>query len=251
MTMQSGKTYRDVRCIDGLRCTADGEFVFRGKPKKVIYATKNFGNGKATARLTFHKLNGIHTVYLQAAKAVAMAWKPNYEEGDYIIFKDEDIHNISVDNLILCDKSDYYNFLRRNSIHIADNIEERKRKLQLVADEALLTKHYFETLDMKPINQHVTEYLYTCLMTYCRETLFLGERTSLEIVPDCLARMYECIMNGMCLYNYERYCKKLLLNYKKKGNFGIEGSVPKPIEINIKHLNLDCLWERYKKSSRR
>ncbi|MCM1295377.1 MAG: hypothetical protein NC311_07520 [Muribaculaceae bacterium] len=248
--MSNQEIYRDVKAIDGLSCTCDGKFRYRGRMKSVIYAKKNFGNGKATARLTFFNKNG-KTRYIQAAKAVAMAWKPNYEDGDYIIFKDEDIHNICADNLILCDKADYYEYLRRNSKHIADGIEERKRKLQLVADEALLTKHYFETLDIQPINQHVKEYLYACLMKYCKETLFLGERIALDIVPECLARMYECIMNGMCLYNYERYCKKMLLNYKKKGNFGLTGEIPKPIEINVQSLNLDCLWERFQKSTRK
>lgn len=73
----------------------------------------------------------------------------------------------------------------------------------------------------------------------------MGERQSLEQVPEALARMYECIMNGMCLYNYERYCKKLLLNFKKKGSFGLTGEVPKPIKIEVQQLNLDSLWERY------
>lgn len=243
--------YRDVPNYAGLQCSKDGKFKFNGKVKKVIFASKNYGNGKATARIILHKYQGKQTVYLQAAKAVAMTWKRNYEESDYIIFRDGDIHNISADNLELCERSDYYEYLRRNSRYVADNIEQRKRKLQLVIDEASMTKHYFETLDIEPINKHVNEYLYICLVQYCKETLHLGERIALEVVPDCLARMYECIMNGMCLYNYERYCKKLLLNYKKNGKFGMTGEIPKPIEINIQQLNLDCLWERFKKSTRK
>lgn len=133
----------------------------------------------------------------------------------------------------------------RNSGYKAANIEERKRKLQLVADEALMTKRYFETLKMDEINKHVTDYLYNCLMKYSINTLHMGERTSLEAVPDAIARMYEVIMSGMYLYNYERYCKKLLLNFKKKGSFGLTGKIPKPIKIEVEHLNLERLWERY------
>jgi len=101
-------------------------------------------------------------------------------------------------------------------------------------------------LKMDEINRHVTDYLYKCLMQYAINTLHLGEKPSLEAVPDAIARMYEVIMNGMCLYNYERYCKKLLLNFKKTGTFGMTGKIPKPIKIEVEQLNLDCLWERYK-----
>ncbi len=242
--------YRDVRAVDGLRCTVDGRFTYKGKRKKVIYAKKNFGNEKATARITYK--TGNKTGYIQAAKAVAMAWKTGYDESRHCIaYKDGDIHNIHADNLILCSYEDFVSYRMRNCVHTADSIEERIKKLQLVIDEASMTKLFFETLDFTPINNHVKDYLYGCLMTYCKETLYLGETVALDIVPECIARMYECIMNGMCLYNYERYCKKLLLNYKKKGNFGITGCVPKPIEIKVQQLNLDCLWGRYKKPIRK
>lgn len=245
---ESKGIYRDVRAVEGLRCTADGRFTYNGKRKKVIYCKKNFGNAKATARITY-MVNG-KTHYIQAAKAVAMAWKVGYDESKHhIIYADGDIHNIKADNLRLVSYDDFINYRLRNTEYKADDVEKRKRKLQLVIDEASMTKHYFETLDFTPINRHVEEYLYICLMNYCKETLFLGETVALDIVPDCIARMYECILNGMCLYNYERYCKKLLLNYKKKGSFGFTGSVPKPIEINVSQLNLDCLWERYRKNT--
>ena len=184
--------------------------------------------------------------YWQAAKLVAEAWKHGYEQDDYITYKDGDIHNIAADNLVIEDKKGYWQYMQRNSGNTADNVEERKRKLQLVADEALMTKRYFETLKMDEINKHVTEYLYNCLMMYALNTLHLGERISLEVVADTIARMYEVIMNGMCLYNYERYCKKLLLNFKRTGNFGFAGNVPKPIKIEVEQLNLSCLWEKYK-----
>lgn len=242
--------YREVKAVEGLKCTSDGRFTYKGVRKKVIYAKKNFGNAKATARITYKA--GGKTYYIQAAKAVAMAWKAGYDEHKhYIIYADEDIHNINVDNLRLVSYEQYVNFKLRKTEHKADDIEKRKHKLQLVIDEAQMTKHYFETLDFTPINKHVESYLYVCLMQYCKETLFLGETVALDIVPECIARMYECILNGMCLYNYERYCKKLLLNYKKKRNFGFAGAIPKPIEISVSQLNLDCLWEKFKKSNRK
>lgn len=235
--------YRQIKSVPGLEVTADGAFRYNGKPKKAVYCTTVDGR-KATARIMIMIHGQNH--YWQAAKLVAEAWKYGYEDGDYITYKDGDIHNLSADNLALTDKKGYWQYMQRNSGFRADGIEERKRKLQLVADEALMTKHYFETLDMNEINRHVTDYLYKCLMQYTIKTLHIGEKPALNIVPDAIARMYECIMNGMCLYNYERYCKKLLLNYKKTGSFGLTGMVPKPIKIEVEQLNLDCLWERFK-----
>ena len=234
--------YREVKSVIGLECTREGKFRYKGKPKKVVYC-KTVNKRKATARIMI-MIQGKH-YYWQAAKLVAEAWKRGYEQDDYIIYKDGDIHNIAADNLVIEDKKGYWRYMQRNSGHTADDVEERKRKLQLVADEALMTKHYFETLKMDEINKHVTDYLYNCLMKYCLNTLHLGERVSLEVVADAIARMYEVIMNGMCLYNYERYCKKLLLNFKRIGNFGFAGNVPKPIKIEVEQLNLSCLWEKY------
>lgn len=235
--------YREVKSVNGLECTCEGKFRYKGKPKKVIYC-KTVNKRKATARIMI-MIQGKHH-YWQAAKLVAEAWKRGYEQNDYITYRDGDIHNIAADNLVIEDKKGYWRYMQRNSGNTADNVEERKRKLQLVADEALMTKHYFETLKMDEINKHVTDYLYNCLMVYALNTLHLGERISLEVVADTIARMYEVIINGMCLYNYERYCKKLLLNFKRTGRFGFAGNVPKPIRIEVEQLNLSCLWEKYK-----
>ncbi len=238
------EVYRPVSAVPGLEVTADAKFRMNGRPRKAIYHHKRYGNHRATVRFTY-MVNGV-SHYIQAAKCVAMAWKRGYTEDDYIIYKDGDCHNICADNLQVVDKKRYWEYMRRNSVFKSAGLEERKQKLRNVLKETQCTLHYLETLDLEPLNKHVQDYLYPCLMEYCRNTLFLGEATSLSVVPDCIARMYEVVMNGYCLYNYERYCKKLLLNYKKKGNFGLTGRIPKPIQINVQHLNLDCLWERYK-----
>lgn len=241
---EGNNIYRPVPLVEGLEVTIDGKFRLNGRPRKAIHGKKRYGNGNVTVQFIW-RTNG-KTNYIQAAKCVASAWKLKYKEGDYIVYKDGDCTNIHADNLKIVGKEQYWEYMRRNSVYKPDDVETRKRKLRIVIEEASCTLHYFDTLDMEPVNKHVSGYLYLCLMEYCRKTLYLGESTSLSIVPECLARMYECIMNGMCLYNYERYCKKLLLNYKKKGNFGLSGKVPAPIQINVQQLNLDCLWEKYK-----
>lgn len=235
--------YRPVKTIEGLECTYDGRFRLNGRNKKaVLYTTPR--RSRATKYLVWMKDGKRYS--MQASRCVALAWLTRYEEGDYITYRDGNPENIGADNLVLCDRKEYYEYLRRHSVHKADDIEKRKQKLRNVIEECSLTLHYFETKDMEPVNKHVTNYLYPCLMKYCIKTLYMSEIESKLIVPECIGRMYECIINGMCLYNHERYCKQLLLNYKKKGSFGITGIVPKPIEINVESLKLDSLWERYK-----
>ena len=237
-------TYRQVKSVPGLEVTADAEFRYKGKPQKAIYCTTVTGR-RATVRIMI--MWGGKNHYWQAAKLVAEAWKYGYEDGDRITYKDGDCHNIKADNLLLTDEKGYDEYMRRNSVMRADSLEERKRKLQLVIDEAGMTLHYLKTLDIEPINRHVKEYLYQCLMTFAMKTLQFGEKKSMEAVPEVLGTMYEKIMNGMCLYNYERYCKKMLHTLKKTGRYGeYWHKLCKPIKIEVEQLNLDCLWERYK-----
>lgn len=237
-------TYKTIPNIEGLECSYDGLFRYKGKPKKMIYC-KTVNGRKATVRCMI--MIGGKSHYWQAAKLVAQTWLRGYKDGDYLTYKDGDCHNIAASNLVVEDKKGYYEYMRRNSGFTADTLQERKRKLRLVADESLMTLRYFETLKMDEINRHVKEYLYPCLMEFAMNTLHLGEKTSLEAVPEAIGTMYEKIMDGMCLYNYERFCKKMLHTLKKKGSYGeYWWELCKPIKIEVEQLNLDCLWERYK-----
>lgn len=236
--------YRKCKSVEGLEVTADAQFRYKGKPKKAIYCHTTTGR-KATVRVTI--MWGGQNHYWQAAKLVAEAWLFGYNKEDCIIYKDGDCHNIKADNLQLTDEKGYDEYMRRNSVMRADTLEERKRKLQLVIDEAGMTLNYLKTLDIEPINKHVKEYLYPCLMEFAMKTLQFGEKKSMEAVPEVIGTMYEKIMDGMCLYNYERFCKKMLHTLKKTGRYGeYWHKLCKPIQIEIEQLNLDCLWERYK-----
>lgn len=88
-------TYRQVKSVPGLEVTADAEFLYKGKPKKVIYCHTVNGR-KATARIMI--MWGGKSHYWQAAKLVAEAWKRGYEEGNRITYKDGNCHNIKADN---------------------------------------------------------------------------------------------------------------------------------------------------------
>lgn len=230
--------------FDGIEVSRDGKFLRNGKPKSVI-CTTNVAGKKVTAQVTYN-INGKRH-YWQAAKLVAMAWKPKYTDGCNIIYKDGDIHNIHADNLLIVGDREWWDYMQRNSGYHGATLEERKLKLDMVIKEAGLTRDFLDRRDFADINRHVQERLLPVLEDYCINTLHLGVKPSKQVVPQCLARMYECIDSGMCLYNYERYCKKLLLNYKKKGSFGLTGNIPKPIWSQVNNLKLDCLCERFNK----
>lgn len=242
-TKESDSRYKPVEGIEWLECSEQGDFRYKGKAKSV---RRGFGKQGQPLSVQLVLMKDGRQHHYQAARLVAQTWLMDYKEDDYITYDDGDCHNISAANLSLADKREYYDYMRRNSGYTADDVEERKRKLQLVSDEALMTKRYFETLRMDEINSHVKDYLYPCLVRFAMKTLQMGEQPAKQQSAEAIARMYEVIMAGMCLYNYERYCKKLLHNYKKTGSFGYTAEVPKAIQIEVEQLNLDCLWERYK-----
>lgn len=237
-------SYRPVPSVPGLSVTRDAQFIYKGKEKKTIVCHTVTGR-RATVRLMI-MIDG-KTHYWQAAKLVAEAWKPNYEPDDYLTYCDGNCHNICADNLCVEDKAGYYRYMQRHSSMKPDTLDERKRKLQLVADEALMTLHYFETLSMDKINEHVKQYLYPCLMQYAEKTLQLGERRAMDTTQEAVGYLYEKLMDGMCIYNYERFCKKIMTDIRRKGYYGeYWHKLCKPVKIEVELLNLDCLWQKYK-----
>jgi len=237
----NGITYK--RVMPNVHVSRDGGVLHNGKAIKVN--CRNHPNGRKQTAYVSITENG-KTVYYQLSRLIAKAWLCNYKEEDYILYKDGDIHNVKAENLVLAGKKEYISFLQRNSGFTGMDIEQRKSKLSLLIEEANITLHYLKTADITPLNKHVEKYLYPTLMSWCRDKLFLGVDTVMNVVPECIARLYEVVMNGACIYNYERYCKKILMNYKKKGTFGYIANVPKPIQIIVEQLNTDCLWEKYK-----
>ena len=246
ITEEDNSEYRAVKSVEGLEVSSNGEFRYRGRCKSVtgIGARRKDGT---LAPLRINITINRKQYSWQASRLVAEVWLRGYEESDYIIYRDGNCQNIKADNLALASAKEHDAYMRRNSIMKADDLEERKRKLQLIIDETTLTLNYFNTLDMQPINNHVKDYLYPCLMKYGMKTLMFGERKSLEVVTEVIGSMYEKIMSGYALHNYERFCKKAMHNLKTTGRYGeYWHALVKPIKIEVEQLNLDCLWERYK-----
>lgn len=236
------ETYREVDF--GLLVSRDGRFYCKGKEKKVTYAFTTLGK-KATARIRVHE--GTKQHYFQASKLVAKAWLSEYYEGCGITYKDGDIHNIHIDNLKIVPYEDYCEYRKRNAKNAVAPIEEKKEKLRRVIKESTLTLNYLETKDFSEINAYVENHLLPILKDYCMRTLQLGRSTTEHIVCEALYCLYDCIWSGNAVVNYERWMKKVLHNWKKKGNFGYmsEGFTKVEWDAQLKEIDLSILSTKY------
>jgi hypothetical protein len=49
------------------------------------------------------------------------------------------------------------------------------------------------------------------------------------------------------VFDYTHFCRSIIRYYHKTGTFDRWYDIlRKPLKIEVEHLNLDCLWERYK-----
>lgn len=242
---QFSKEYRRCGDLDTLYCNSEGQFYYKGKPKKVIFHVSKKGK-KVTARVNI-SVNG-RLRYYQASRLVAEAWCFGYTPQSCIEYIDGDIHNISADNLRLVSEARYEKMRSRGLTPGAgtDTYEYQIQKLTRIKECTDAVLHYFQTLDMEPVNRIVTGWLYNELLHFNYVTLGMGDPTAFEVASEAIARVYDIIISGHAIYNLERYCKQLLHNYKKKGWFGYEGNLPKEIQIHVQQLNLEGLCEKYR-----
>lgn len=238
--------YRDCN-FHGLECTPDGQFrrMHRdGKYRPVSVFKRQHENGRQQSAYV-HIMDGGKTYYHAANTLVAFAWCRGYEEGDYIVHKDSDLHNIAADNLRVCGKNEYYAHNLRNTSNKV-TLKDRIRKLEIIHEETEATLDLFRNDRWDKIHRHIEHYLVNCLMDYGTRTIHLSKSTTATQVPEIIARLYECLDRGYCVYNYERWCKQMLLNYKKTGSFGKQALVP---TTNIRQIvpkdEIDRLCEKF------
>lgn len=238
--------YKDCN-FHGVECSYDGDFRRMHKdgkyrPMKIFRRVLQNGR-RQSAYIKVH--DGGKGYYHAANSLVAYAWCNGFEDGDYIVHKDGNLHNICADNLIVCGKSDYIANRMRNSENKV-SLEDRIRKLELVIEETQATLDLFKNNRWDAINRHVERYLVTCLMDYGTRTLHMSKNIVSIQVPEIIARMYECLDLGYCVYNYERWCKEMLLQYKRNGTFGKKCTIPsKNIRNIVPKEKIDQLCEKF------
>lgn len=238
--------YKPCRECDGLYVNYESEFIYNGKCKKVIKHIDRYGR-KHTAKLLIRR-DG-KTCYLSAARLVASAFICSYNDDAHICYKDGDIHNTRADNLRLVTGKEYNSMrcehaasFRKTSTY---QYQVDRLNVSIESNEAVL--HYFRTGDFEKVNKHVESYLYNCLLDFCLKSLHFGKEQAPIMAGDAIGHWYEVLLQGHAVGHGERYCKHILVNFKRNGWYGYSGNVPKnKIELIINHLNLDCLWERYK-----
>lgn len=226
MQSEEGLIYQDCGFL-GVECTRDGlhwRRPVKGVMKEIHPFRRKHENGRQQTAY-INVMSNKQSFYHACNTLVAKAWIPRYEEGDYIIHKDGDLHNLNADNLQVCGKAEYTkNTLRKSVNNVC--LEDRIKKLELIKEETEATLDLFKNNRWEKIHRHVERYLVNCLMDYGTRTIHLSKRTCSEQVPEIIVRLYECLDRGYCVYNYERWCKQMLLDYKKSGSFGNKANVP-------------------------
>ena len=243
---QIPKGYRPCKEWEGLCVNRDGEFIFCGKTKAVTKHTDRYGR-KHTAIIQF--MRGDKRYALSASRLVASAFMRGYSDDMYIDYKDDDIHNICVDNLILVTKKEYDTMrcAHASEFHKTATYQYQVDRLNVSIESNEAVLHYFQTGKFDKINKHVEKYLYNCLCDFCLKSLHFGMEQAPMMAADSIAHWYEVLLQGHAVGHGERYCKHILVNFKHKGLYGHSGDVPKnKIELIVNNLNLDCLWEKYK-----
>lgn len=233
-----------VEVLKGVEVTPDGKFFRSGKERKVTYPYTAIGR-KATARMSFMIDGVLH--YYQAAKLVAKAYLPKYYDGCRIVYKDGNIHNIKADNLVIAEEPQYWKYMQRNSGYRARTIDEKKEKLRRIIHESNLTLNYLITKDFTEINKYVEKHLLPIMKDYCTRTLVIGVAKSEHIICEALFCLYDNIWSGNAVCNYERWLKKILLNYKKKGTFGYmaTGFTRQEWEAESQRIDVSILQTKY------
>lgn len=243
--MNETRIFRDCN-FHGVECTCNGEFrrLRNGKYVACGVLKRTLENGRRQTAY-IRVMDGKKSYYHAANALVAYAWCKGYEEGDYIVHKDGNLHNICSDNLRVCGKNDYTENKLRNSKNKVC-LEDRIRKLEIIKEETEATLDLFRNNRWDRIHRHVERYLVNCLMDYGTRTIHLAKSTCREQVPEIIIRLYECLDRGYCVYNYERWCKYMLLEYKKNGSFGNKANVPsKNIRMIVPKDKIDELCNKF------
>lgn len=231
----------------GVECTRDGmgwRRPVKGRMTDLHPRRRRHTSGvKQTAYLIVLENGERH--YHACNTLVAAAWKSGYEEGDYIVHADDDLHNLDADNLRIVGKDDYTANRNKRSVNTV-SLKDRIKKLETVHEETAATLALFKDNDWRLVHKHVERYLVGCLMDFCIRSLHLSPSTAHMQVPEVVARLYECLDRGYCIYNYERWCKEMLHNYKKTGTLGIKSEPPsKNIRQMVAKQDIEKLCEHF------
>ena len=212
----NAKVYRSCKMLD-LWCSSDAEFakVENGRAYPATPVRSNDERGD-TRTVYFQVVRNNKRNYVAASKLVANAWIPYYDiENDYITYRDYDKTNIKAENLSITDRRGYDLYTMRNTNGVQCTMERAIEKLVKVQEETNATLTLFRTNKWDDIHRIVNKRLATDLMAYCVDTLHISKNKATMWVSEVICRLYENIDRGMAVFNYERYCKKILLKMSK------------------------------------
>ena len=226
-----------------LECTKDGVVRRYG----VIYQKKKKykPSGDMNGYLVIITIDGKRR-YFNVADLICRAWKKNWFEGSYHVYRDGDINNCTLENLKVVERAEYNKYCSRNSKTKLPTITEEVEKLERIIKEANMSLNYLRTGDIEPYNRYVKDYLYGYLVGICRK-IEVSRSQSDVLIRSVLCELYLLIDSNRGVFSVTMFCDKRLRDWKyEKKEINDYKRMPVKIENSLKALNLEGLAEKFK-----
>lgn len=229
--------YRDAG--EGIRVSCEGYVKFYTKPIPVSMTTDQRSGIKRTA-----------TCYLKGkkysvSKLVAKAFIYGYDDTKRIIYKDGNCHNVEVNNLKVVTQEVYNKYISKRLVVEAEDYERRTKRAERLMNESKMTYTFFKTRDFSEINKYVSCVLLPELNDYLLRRFNYGKKKSEYLVCEVVSILYDQIDHDKLIMDYIKYCKRMILQYRKLGGFGYLSEIPESIYDNVDKMNLECLKQKY------
>lgn len=179
------------------------------------------------------------SIHLKADRLLAKAWFPTiYNDSLRILYKDKNVENLHIDNLIFCEEENFLKYVHEGSGGKPMTIDESKEILERMIKEFSLQKNYIETGDFSEITKYIQEDLYPRLVKYAIRKLQSINNAEM-CASDVVASLYERIANNRPLYHWWKYVCFMVAHYKRHGE-AIDKRLQPKIKIEVEQLKLNA-----------
>lgn len=232
--------------IPDVECSISGVFRKNGRRLKLEERQDILGRQR-TLKLRA-SVDGVKRTFT-AARVVAQTWSPTAWDEDCVIqYKDGNRLNIHSDNLILVNRDEYYKNVGQKLGTKKTEFEDAYRYVERAAKEAGIAYRYFQTGDFTELNEYVKTELFPNIYRHTSK-YFGGRELVNEITTEVVGIMYEHVFANRPLFSYFNFCKRLVMIYYRKRDFGYYKHLPNPIvRKEVSQLKLESLCERFRET---
>lgn len=220
-----------------LECTRDA--IFRRKGHLLTLVKRKQPTGYKRRMIISIGVAG-KLIQLKADRLLAKAWFPTiYNDSLRILYKDKNVENLHIDNLIFCEEENFMKYVNERSRRGTMTIDESKGILERMIKEFTLQRNYIETGDFSEITKYIQEDLYPRLIKYAIRKLDSINNAEM-CVCDVIASLYERIANNRPLYHWWRYVCLMVAHFKRHGE-AVDRRLQPEIKKEVEQLKNECL----------